>query len=95
MDFRGKRTARILMNQVSTDPRLAKAVHRSAEKKRRSPGEEICHLLEVGIRNDPEATVYGSVVDELEGHSTTLNLTQPSAPPRKASQLRSREEGAA
>lgn len=91
MEFRGKRSGRTSIKQLSADPRLIWCIHRSAEKKRRSPGEEICHLITVGIQYDPEAAVYGSVLDDLREHSTSLNLPQPTAIPRKAPQAGARK----
>jgi hypothetical protein len=56
MDFLGKRSDRVrLPRQLGLDPEIGRIVRQRAHTLGRSIEMELVHLIEVGIRNDPES----------------------------------------
>lgn len=90
MDFDAKQRYRMRFpSQVSMDPELAGQIHTRAARRRRTPGQQIIHLLTIGVLHDPEETGNERVLTRAHGDAQALTGQQVeghfSAQPRTAS----------
>jgi hypothetical protein len=81
--------------QVSMDPEMGSEIRSRASRRRRTPGAQIVHLLAVGLKHDPEESVYERELSRAHSHSQPLTGEKAAnnflAQPRTATHSRAQQ----